>query len=173
MHTVYLLLGGNMGDVPASFAKALALMVEDGMHICAMGSLYKSEAWGEGAKGVFCNQAVKATTNLDVSQLLSALKKIESQLGRKHLPGVVASRPLDIDILFYDDVVVSLPDLEIPHPRLHLRNFALIPLMDIAPEYVHPVFGKTVHQLLLESADTHSVDRLIDSVSYDDIVYFE
>lgn len=160
MHTAYLLLGGNMGNVPASFEKALVLMKEAGIRIGAVGSLYMSEPWGEGVDGMFYNQAVQVSTGLDLSQLLHTLNTIESGLGRKHRPGVVESRPLDIDILFYDDSIVSEPGLQVPHPRLHLRNFALAALMDIAPDHIHPVFGKTVHQLLLESADTLSVKRL-------------
>ncbi len=160
MHSVWLLLGANLGDAGITFRKALEKMDEAGVRVVRTSAMYRSEAWGEGVKGVFYNQAAEALTDKQPLDLLELLNAIESSLGRRRRPGVIDSRPVDIDILFFDDVVVSLPELVIPHPRLHLRRFVLTPLCEIAPELQHPLLGKTVYQLLLGTGDHLSVEKI-------------
>jgi len=89
--------------------------------------------------------------------------EIEKQLGRKRSGNGYSSRTMDIDIIFYGDSVIDEPDLVVPHPRMHLRNFVLVPLCEIFPDFVHPVFGKTIRQLLEECPDEGKVWELISS----------
>ena len=102
--------------------------------------------WGFEDQPKFLNQVIKAQTYLDPEPLLKHLKRLEVALGRQEsFPN--GPRLIDIDLLFYDDLVLSKPSLVIPHPRLHERGFVLLPLMDIAPDLVHPVHKKTVQEL--------------------------
>lgn len=166
MHDVYLLFGGNLGNVPQTFKKARQLMHEAGLCAEAFSSLYQTEAWGEGVKGLFYNQAVKVKTSMGPLDMLSTLNNIEMLLGRRRIPGVIDPRPVDIDILLYDDVIVSLPELTIPHPRMHLRKFALIPLSELAPGVKHPILNKTIMQLLHAVADPLSVKKAGHTATY-------
>ncbi len=157
---VYLQLGGNEGDVPTAFKEAISLMTGAGLRLSRTSSLYQSEAWGEGVSGMFHNMVVEAFTSIPPLELLKFLNMVEAKLGRKRVAGVVGDRPVDIDILFIEDLIISLPELIIPHPRLHLRKFVLEPLCELAPGFRHPVLGKTVRQLLLETDDRLFVTRL-------------
>ncbi len=160
MATVYLLLGGNEGDVPAAFSKVFSLLKKEAdIRILSVGSLYKSEPWGMEAADMFYNQSLAVVTDLSPRQLLQRLLSIERAVGRKRTLGVVESRAIDIDILFYDDEIISFPDLKIPHPRLHLRKFALLPLMDIAPNLQHPLLKKSIRQLVAEVRDPLKVEK--------------
>jgi 2-amino-4-hydroxy-6-hydroxymethyldihydropteridine diphosphokinase len=98
-------------------------------------------------------------------EVLHAIQNIEKELGRiRHNDGQYHSRCIDIDILFYDDLVSTDPVLEIPHPRLHLRQFTMLPLQEIAPEYVHPTLNKTVTELLNSCPDKSIVNKLMDAL---------
>ncbi len=159
MHKAYVLLGGNKGDVPAIFRRAVSLMQDAGLHMKAEGSLYKSAAWGDGVDGVFYNKLLILSINQEPRELLSVLLDIESRLGRRRQPGRVTDREIDIDILIIDDHIISESGFSVPHPRLHLRRFALVPLCELAPDLIHPVMGKTMEQLLHDTPDRLMVTK--------------
>lgn len=142
LHTIYLALGTNLGDRIANLRAAL-LALPPSVVIRRSSAVYETPPWGVVDQPAFLNMALEAETELEPQSLLAYLKGIETGLGRT--PSVRwGPRLIDIDILFYDNLILSLPEVIIPHPRLHERAFVLIPLVDIAPQLVHPVVGKTV-----------------------------
>ena len=117
--------------------------------------VYETPAWGFEEQPPFLNMAVMGETGLQPEALLKQLKQLETRLGR--IPSFHwGPRLIDIDLLFYDDLIVDTTQLVIPHPRLQERAFVLIPLADISPDLVHPVLGKTIRQLL-EGLDKNGI----------------
>ena len=155
MSTAYLGLGTNMGDRKENLRNALDAIAEK-MTVCERSSLYETAAWGYTDQPDFLNQVIKVETSLTPLRLLNFLKKTEVELGRvanfRYGP-----RQIDVDILFYDDIVKNTGRLQIPHPRLAERAFVLVPLNEIAPGLRHPVLKKTVAELLAEPPDTTGV----------------
>jgi 2-amino-4-hydroxy-6-hydroxymethyldihydropteridine diphosphokinase len=157
MSTVYLALGTNLGDRPANLHAAIAALPPS-VIVRQSSPIYETPPWGLTDQPAFLNMAVKAETRLEPEALLATLKRIEQELGRT--PTVRwGPRVIDIDILFYDDLVLEIPEATIPHPRLHERAFVLVPLAEIAPDLRHPVLGKTVAEMLAE-CDTTGIERL-------------
>lgn len=149
MHNVYLLLGSNRGNKALLLEKAVERLNSISLKPVISSSLFESEPWGFNAKEWFLNMAVLIETDLSPEVLLSQILNIEKELGR--VRGVLKegyeSREIDIDILLYDNLVLDSEILSIPHPRMHLRKFVLEPLMEIAPNIVHPLFDKTIKEL--------------------------
>jgi len=144
-HTVYLALGSNLGDRLANLKQAIVALPPQ-MEVSAKSSVYETPPWGYEDQPKFLNQVIKAKTYLDPEPLLKHLKRLEIALGRKEsFPN--GPRLIDMDILFYDDLVLNTAALVIPHPRLHERGFVLLPLMDINPELVHPINKKNVREM--------------------------
>ncbi len=144
-HTVYLALGSNLGDRLTNLKQAIAALTPQ-MEVNAKSQVYETPPWGYEDQPKFLNQVVKVETYLDPQPLLKHLKRLELALGRQEsFPN--GPRLIDIDILFYDDLVLNTPSLVIPHPRLHERAFVLLPLMDIDPDLVHPVSKKSVREM--------------------------
>lgn len=144
-HTVYLGLGANLGDRQTTLRSAYQLLPPQ-VEIVACSSLYETPPWGLQEQPPFLNAVCKARTALSPAELLSYVKELEQQLGR------VASvrwgpRAIDIDILFFDDLVLHSESLIIPHPQLQHRAFVLVPLAELAPQFVHPTIGHTIQQL--------------------------
>lgn len=145
-HIVYLSLGTNLGNRTANLNQAIASLPPQ-MTVKAKSKVYETPPWGYTEQDQFLNQVVKATTYLEPSKLLKHIKRLEVAMGRK-ATFRYGPRLIDIDILFYDDVVMETSSLTIPHPDLHERGFVLLPLMDIAPDLVHPVKKKSIRELV-------------------------
>lgn len=144
-HIVYLALGTNLGDRLANLKQAISALTPQ-LEVKAKSQVYETPPWGVEEQPKFLNQVIKANTYLDPEPLLKHLKRLEVALGRQEsFPN--GPRLIDMDILFYDDLVVDKPSLVIPHPRLHERGFVLLPLMEIAPNLVHPVSKKSVREM--------------------------
>ena len=149
MVTVYIGIGSNIGDRRANCMHAVKLMNESGIMVTKESSLYETKPWGLKEQPMFINMAVIAETDLPPERLLTVLKCIEKKMGRKET-ACWGPRCIDLDILFYEDSIITEKDICIPHPLLHQREFVLLPLSEIAPDKWHPVFKKTVRQLTEE-----------------------
>ena len=146
MAIVYLGIGSNLGDRQANCAQAIEHLKDKGIKVTKVSSMHETEPWGLKEQPKFINMAAEAETSLSPEELLTALKDIEKTMGRKDALRW-GPRIIDIDILFYDDIVISMEHLEIPHPLLHTRDFVLAPLSEIAADKMHPVLGKSIGQL--------------------------
>jgi 2-amino-4-hydroxy-6-hydroxymethyldihydropteridine diphosphokinase len=160
MNAAFLCLGGNMGDRLANLAQAKELITEAGISITAQSAIYETAAWGSKEAPDYYNQCVKVETDLLAFELMQKLLEIEKKMGRVRSSDKNMSRTMDIDILLYNDSIINDFNVEIPHPRLHLRQFVLKPLSEIAATVIHPVLHKTIGQLLLECRDTLSAKKI-------------
>ncbi|HEY4209431.1 MAG TPA: 2-amino-4-hydroxy-6-hydroxymethyldihydropteridine diphosphokinase [Puia sp.] len=159
MNIAYLLIGGNEGDRTAYLQETTRRIQYPGSRLLQQSSLYETAAWGKTDQNAFLNQALVLETPLDAPSLMKCLLATEEELGRVRTERYGA-RTIDIDILFFNDDVVRLPWLTIPHPEVARRRFALTPLDEIAPGYVHPILQKTIHELLAECPDKLDVKKL-------------
>lgn len=155
MAKVYLGLGSNLGDREGNIAEALRRLSEK-VHIEAVSSIYETEPVGYKEQPWFLNAACMGETELEPEELFGFAMGIEREMGREKRVRW-GPRIIDIDILFYDDLVLNTPDLTIPHPRLHERRFVLVPLAELALDLVHPVLGLTVRELLERLRKTEKV----------------
>lgn len=155
MESCYVLFGSNMGDKENIFAEACLLINNRCGAITAVSSSYESEPWGFEASEWFLNRLIVVDTDLNPEAMLRELLAIEAELGRVRHPEKegYTSRTADLDILYYGQRVIVTPTLTVPHPRLHLRRFALMPLCEVAPELMHPVFQVTQRELLHRCTD--------------------
>ena len=159
MNKTYLLTGGNLGNRLAFLSQAKELLSEYCGVITAASSFYETAAWGNTNQAAFLNQALEITTTLNAQQLIRKILKIEKLMGRirkeKYGP-----RNIDIDILLYNDEVHEMPFLKIPHPEMQNRRFALMPLAEIAPGLIHPVFKRSIMELLDDCTDGLEVNKI-------------
>jgi 2-amino-4-hydroxy-6-hydroxymethyldihydropteridine diphosphokinase len=154
-HLIYLSSGSNLGDRPLNLRNAAASLLPE-VQPLVQSSIYETEPWGYADQPVFLNQVIKASTNLQPLELLKFLKEVEVALGRKETFRF-GPRLIDLDILFYDDLVMDTPRLTIPHPRISERAFVIIPLIEISPNLYHPVLKKTILELKAD-VDSSSIE---------------
>lgn len=147
-HIIYIALGSNLGDREANLLAARRAM-PPAVQLTSVSPIYETPPWGILDQPVFLNQVVAGSTDLPPAPLLAYLKGLEVQLGRTQTERY-GPRTIDLDILFYDNLILSMTGLTIPHPRLAERAFVLVPLADLAPDLVHPVEKKTVQELLAQ-----------------------
>lgn len=159
MNTAYLLLGGNQGNVNENLSKSIDLITLNAGKIVKKSSVYRTKAWGYTQQPDFLNQALHISTPLSPFELLDALLDIEKQIGRIRTNEKWTERTIDIDIIFYNDNIISEERLKIPHPFMQERKFVLIPLAEIAEKVIHPVFKKSVSEL--NYACTDSLDVIL------------
>ena len=157
----YLGLGANLGDPEATIREALRRLETKGLgKIIAVSSWYRTEPVGITGQPWFINAAAAVETGLGAAAFHAGLLSLEAELGRPAARLPNGPRPIDLDLLLFDDQVISGQGLEVPHPRLHQRRFVLTPLAEIAPQAVHPVLGKTILELLQTLTDPAVVEKI-------------
>jgi 2-amino-4-hydroxy-6-hydroxymethyldihydropteridine diphosphokinase len=159
MVTVYLSLGSNVGEREANLRKAIASLADAGMRVSKISSFYETEPVDLREQPWFLNGVVEGETGLSALELLRGLREIESRMGSKKL---VAKGPrlIDMDILLYGSEMIDTPELQVPHPRMLLRRFVLVPLAEIAPQFQHPSWMKTVSELAAATTDRSEVRKI-------------
>ena len=159
MNEAYLLIGGNVGNRMEWLEKARKSIETLCGEVTRVSSIYETEAWGNQQQESFLNQAIQLETSLNEQQLLETILDIETRLGRKREVRY-GPRTIDIDILFYNDLVIDSDHLVIPHPEIENRRFALECLNEIAPGKIHPKLLKTISQLLKQTNDPLKVNKI-------------
>jgi 2-amino-4-hydroxy-6-hydroxymethyldihydropteridine diphosphokinase len=152
MKDAYLLIGSNLGD-RKSYLRYAIEEIQSFAIISRLSGIFESVAWGYESDHPFLNQCILTQTEIKPDELLGELKEIEKRAGRIDRTKKYTDRVLDLDILFFGEEILESEELTIPHPRLHLRAFTLVPLAEIAPAYIHPVFNKTILELLKSCPD--------------------
>ncbi len=154
MTKAFLSLGSNLGDRIINLHHAIELISNRGISTIGVSSFYETEPWGYKGQPPFINAALEVEVALNARELLSTLKSIELEMGREESPRW-GPRLIDIDIIFFGNEIVSYPELTIPHPLMHKRLFVLEPLVEIAPDFIHPLFNKNIKTLLEELNEKH------------------
>lgn len=150
MAKVYLGLGANLGDKRKNLLGAVRMITERIGEVTSLSSFYETAPWGFRSENSFLNAAACVETALPPLDVLHLTQAIEREMGRKKksVQGIYSDRPIDIDLLLYDNIVLNLPELTLPHPLMTERVFVMAPLAEIAGGYVHPIFKKTISELL-------------------------
>jgi dihydroneopterin aldolase/2-amino-4-hydroxy-6-hydroxymethyldihydropteridine diphosphokinase len=159
-HIAYIGIGSNLGDKLYYCEKAISEILKVGRHkLLAKSSFFKTEPVGYLSQDWFVNGVIKIETDLEPSELLRTLKRIEAKLGRAETFRW-GPRTIDLDILFFDDIEIQIGDLRIPHPLVQDRKFVLIPLAEIDRDLIHPVLKRTIQELIDNSPGDQKVDKL-------------
>ena len=146
MSKVYLSIGSNKGNRSVLINKAIDEIEKKVGIIISRSSIYESKSWGFDSND-FYNLCLLIDTDIEPKSLLINLKKIEKSMGREDVDSSYSDRFIDIDILFYDNIITDSEDLKIPHPKIEIRKFVLVPMLEIADDYVHPILNKTIMEL--------------------------
>lgn len=157
LHDVYLCIGGNLGKRDENLEETRMFIKFNIGDLSAESPIYETDAWEMENAPAFLNQVLHVRTTMSPQELMTEITEIEEFFGRKRKPGIVQSREMDVDILFYDNMISDDPKLQIPHPRLHFRKFVLVPLNEISGDFIHPVLNKKISDLLAECSDTAKV----------------
>lgn len=148
-NSIYIALGSNLGDRLANLERAI-VHLQPAVRVLGCSAVYATPPWGYADQPEFLNQVIRGETALDPTGLLDLLKQIEADMGRvKTIQN--GPRLIDLDLLFYDDLVMESERLTLPHPRMAGRAFVLMPLADLAPGLVHPLTGKSIREMLAEA----------------------
>ena len=145
----YVSLGSNLGDKKQNLEKTIQLIAERAGTVSAISSIYETKPWGYESEHVFFNMAIRIETEHTPTQLLKITQEIEKEMGRtkKSDESGYQDRVIDIDLIMYGNLVLETPELVLPHPLFHERQFVMDPLCEIAPDLVHPVLEKTIKAL--------------------------
>lgn len=160
LHRVYLCLGTNLGDRSANLEQAIERIKESCGAVCGQSSVWASSAWGYQSENEFYNQCLEIETRYAAHELIDKLLCIENEMGRIRDSISYKDRLMDIDILFFDDLVVQSKKLILPHPRIAERRFVLAPMKELAPDYIHPVIERSISVLLEECRDKGVVMKM-------------
>jgi len=158
MATVYIALGSNIGEREENLREAIRRLIASVVRVTKTSSVYETEPVDYLDQPWFLNSVLEAQTELAAGELLAELRRIESQMGSQK-PFAKGPRLIDLDILLYDGATIHTPELEVPHPRMLLRNFVLVPLAEIAPNLRHPSWSGTAAELLANSPDASQVRK--------------
>lgn len=159
MNRVFLCLGGNLGNRLDYLEKALTLINSKAGKVHKTSPVYETQPWDSDSAKPYLNMCAELQTVLSADELISVLLEIEKKLGRKRSVVKNSDRTIDIDIVYFNSEVIKTKLLQVPHPRLHLRKFVLIPLNDIAPSFKHPILKKTTKKLLANCKDKLRVNK--------------
>lgn len=159
MKGVFLLLGSNLGDRLLNISIAIDKINKQVGNTTLQSSVYETAAWGKTDQASFYNQVIQINTSLLPTQLLNRILSIENEIGRKRYEKW-GERIIDIDILYYSETTLQSQELSIPHPEIENRLFTLIPLVEVAPLFIHPVLKVTQQQLLEQCVDHLEVTKL-------------
>jgi 2-amino-4-hydroxy-6-hydroxymethyldihydropteridine diphosphokinase len=155
----YVLLGSNLGDRQQNFEQARKLISLQAGNITRQSAVYQTLAWGNTDQPAYLNQVLEIQTELSPQMLLQKINEIEKEMGRERRVRW-EPRLIDIDILYFNSLVIETESLTIPHPQIAFRRFTLVPLAEIAPDYLHPVLQQTNLQLLQNCPDTLEVRKV-------------
>ena len=159
MRKIFLLTGSNIGNSQTHLEYAIKKISSAVGLIAQHSSVYKTEPWGNTNQQDFLNQVLEVETELQPFEVLKTILTIETEMGRNRIHKW-EPRIIDIDLLFYADDIINSHELVVPHPLLHQRRFTLLPLAEIAANVVHPIFNKTVSELLINCTDTSLVEKM-------------
>ena len=159
MNVAFLGLGGNMGNRLENLSKMVAGLKSECGDVVKVSGIYETEVWGSDSRKKYLNQVVKILTPLSALGLLEKMLVIEKKLGRVREEHNL-DRTADLDILFFNDAIIHSEELQVPHPRLHLRKFVLIPLTEIEPALFHPKLKETIKELLKNCKDDLTVESV-------------